>query len=313
MPERLQKFLARLGHGSRRQIEEWIRAGRVTIDGRTAKLGDTVAGGETIVVDGRRLTAPATAVVPACRVLMYNKPEGEICTRSDPEGRPSIFARLPALAGMRWVAVGRLDVNTSGLILLTTDGELANRLMHPSSGIEREYLVRVMGEVTPEILERLRRGIELEDGPAAFARVYEVGGSGVNRWYGVVLREGRKREVRRLWEAAGLRVSRLKRIRFGPVSLPAHLRRGQFMELDAASVASLRGPGFEPRPEPVPRREASPSSRRPASRRTAPVRSAPERSGAGRPGSGRSASARSGPRPSAPRSAQPRRPSRTKT
>jgi 23S rRNA pseudouridine2605 synthase len=233
----VQKFLARLGHGSRRQIEEWIRAGRIQINGRDAVLGDTVTAEDVITVDGRRVIAAAT---PSCRVLLYNKPEGEICTRSDPEGRPSIFDRLPSPGGQRWVSVGRLDVNTSGLLLLTTDGDLANRLMHPSGGIDREYLVRVLGEVTPEILERLRTGVELEDGPAAFERVYEIGGRGSNRWYGAVLREGRKREVRRLWEAVGVRVSRLKRIRFGPISLPSHLRRGQFMELDEATISSLR-------------------------------------------------------------------------
>lgn len=238
MAERIQKILARLGYGSRRQMETWIRAGRIGLNGRPAELGESAGAADVLTVDGRRIEFAATA--PSCRVLMYNKPEGEICTRSDPEGRPSMFARLPALQGLRWVAVGRLDLNTSGLILLTTDGDLANRLMHPSSDVEREYLVRVMGEVTPEMLDQLRKGVELEDGPASFSRVYEVGGRGVNRWYGVVLREGRKREVRRLWEALGLKVSRLKRIRFGPVSLPAPLRRGQFMELDAAAVAALR-------------------------------------------------------------------------
>lgn len=236
-PERVQKFLARSGHGSRRQIEEWIREGRIQVNGRTAVLGDTVTAEDQLTVDGRRVAA---AAAPSCRVLLYNKPEGEICTRSDPDGRPSIFERLPASGGQRWVSVGRLDVNTSGLLLLTTDGDLANRLMHPSGGIEREYLIRVLGEVTPEMLERLRSGVELEDGPAAFARVYEVGGRGSNHWYGAVLREGRKREVRRLWEAVGVRVSRLKRIRFGPLSLPSHLRRGQFMELDDAGIAALR-------------------------------------------------------------------------
>lgn len=238
MSERIQKILARLGYGSRRQMEEWIRAGRIGINGRPAALGDSAAATDVLTVDSRRIEF--AAATPACRVLIYNKPEGEICTRSDPEGRPSIFERLPALNGLRWVGVGRLDLNTSGLILLTTDGDLANRLMHPSSNVEREYLVRVMGEVTTEQLEQLRKGVELEDGPASFNRVYEVGGRGVNRWYGVVLREGRKREVRRLWEALGLKVSRLKRIRFGPISLPAQLRRGQFMELDGETIAALR-------------------------------------------------------------------------
>jgi 23S rRNA pseudouridine2605 synthase len=233
----VQKFLARLGHGSRRQIEEWIRAGRIQINGRNAVLGDTVTAEDQVAIDGRRVIA---ASAPSCRILLYNKPEGEICTRSDPEGRPSIFDRLPSPGGQRWVSIGRLDVNTSGLLLLTTDGDLANRLMHPSGGIDREYLVRVLGEVSPEMLERLRTGVELEDGPAAFERVYEIGGRGSNRWYGSVLREGRKREVRRLWEAVGVRVSRLKRIRFGPISLPSHLLRGQFMELDEATIATLR-------------------------------------------------------------------------
>lgn len=237
-PERVQKFLARLGYGSRRQIEDWIRAGRIQVNGRDAVLGDTVTAEDVVTVDGKRVLVASAA--PSCRVLLYNKPEGEICTRSDPEGRPSIFDRLPSPGGQRWVSVGRLDVNTSGLLLLTTDGDLANRLMHPSSEIEREYLVRVLGEVTPEMIERLRSGVELEDGPAAFERVYEIGGSGSNRWYGVVLREGRKREVRRLWEAVGVRVSRLKRIRFGPISLPAHVRRGQFTELDETAIAALR-------------------------------------------------------------------------
>jgi 23S rRNA pseudouridine2605 synthase len=236
-PERVQKFLARLGYGSRRQIEEWIRAGRIQVNGRNAVLGDSVTAEDTVTVDGKRVLA---AAAPSCRVLLYNKPEGEICTRSDPEGRPSIFDRLPSPGGQRWVSVGRLDVNTSGLLLLTTDGDLANRLMHPSSEIDREYLVRVLGEVTREMLERLRTGVELEDGPAAFERVYEIGGRGSNHWYGAVLREGRKREVRRLWESVGVRVSRLKRIRFGPISLPSHLKRGQFMELDEATIATLR-------------------------------------------------------------------------
>jgi 23S rRNA pseudouridine2605 synthase len=238
MAERVQKVLARLGYGSRRQIEQWMREGRIRVNDAPAKPGDTLSPRDTVTLDGRRLeSARAT---PACRVLMYNKPEGEICTRSDPQGRPSIFRRFPSLQNGRWVAVGRLDINTTGLILATTDGELANRLMHPSRRIEREYVVRVRGEVEAEALDRLRAGVELEDGPAAFAAVHELGGRGSNRWYGVVLNEGRKREVRRLWEAVGLQVSRLKRVRFGPVSLPSHLRQGQFVELDAATVTALK-------------------------------------------------------------------------
>lgn len=240
MAERVQKYLARLGYGSRRQIEDWMRRGRVTINHKPASPGDTVSEDDVIAVDGKRV-ARYREVRFRPRVLIYNKPEGEICSRSDPQGRPTIFDRLPRLRHGRWVAVGRLDLNTTGLVLLTNDGELANGLMHPSSGVEREYLVRVLGEVEPAMLERLRQGIELEDGMASFDGVYEIGGGGANRWYGVVLREGRKREVRRLWESQGVRVSRLKRIRFGPVRLPRALRQGRWDELDESGVAELAG------------------------------------------------------------------------
>jgi 23S rRNA pseudouridine2605 synthase len=239
MAERVHKALARLGYGSRREIEEWMRAGRVAVNGKPAAPGTTLSPGDVVAIDGRRVTFGQESA-PVCRVLMYHKPQGEICSRSDPEGRPTIFARLPPVHHGRWLAVGRLDVNTTGLILLTTDGELANLLMHPSTGIEREYLVRVLGEVGPEVIERLRVGVELEDGPAAFSTIHEVGGRGANRWFGVVLKEGRNREVRRMWEAAGFKVSRLKRIRFGPVLLPARVRQGRWEELDAGAVAQLR-------------------------------------------------------------------------
>jgi len=238
MAERVQKVLARLGYGSRRQIEEWMRQGRVRVNDAPAKPGDTVSSADVVTLDGRRIELDKASA--SCRVLMYNKPEGEVCTRSDPQGRPSIFRRFPSLPNGRWVAVGRLDINTTGLILLTTDGDLANLLMHPSRAIEREYVVRVRGEVNAEVLDRLQSGVALDDGPAAFSDIYDIGGRGTNRWFGVVLREGRKREVRRLWEAVGLQVSRLKRVRFGPISLPAHLRRGQFLELDPGAVAELR-------------------------------------------------------------------------
>lgn len=239
MAERVHKMLARLGYGSRRGIEEWMRAGRVHVNGKPALPGTTVSDGDVVEVDGRRVTA-ASEADSSCRILIYHKPEGEVCTRSDPEGRPTIFDRLPPVPGGRWLAIGRLDINTTGLILLTTDGELANRLMHPSTGIEREYLVRVLGEVGPDAIGRMQTGVELDDGPAAFSRIYEVGGRGANRWYGVVLKEGRKREVRRIWEAAGCRVSRLKRIRFGPVALPARVRQGRCLELEPGEVAQLR-------------------------------------------------------------------------
>lgn len=239
MAERVQKVLAQLGYGSRRKIEAWMREGRVVVNGRPAMPGDSLSPDDVVLVDGKRV-ALEPAVAPASRVILYHKPAGEICTRSDPEGRPSIYRNLPALSNARWVAVGRLDVSTTGLILLTTDGELANRLMHPSSAIEREYLVRVLGDPGPEVIERLRQGVELEDGPASFSTVYEIGGRGANHWFGVVLKEGRKREVRRMWEAAGFKVSRLKRIRFGPVALPARVRQGRFEELDAAAIRQLR-------------------------------------------------------------------------
>lgn len=239
MAERVHKVLARLGYGSRREIEEWMREGRIQVNGQPAVPGTTLSPADVIAIDGKRITHEQE-ISSACRVLMYHKPEGEICTRSDPGGRPTIFARLPPVHHGRWLAVGRLDINSTGLILLTTDGELANRLMHPSTGIEREYLVRVLGEVGPEVIERLQKGIDLEDGPAAFSTIYEVGGRGANHWYGVVLKEGRKREVRRLWEAAGFKVSRLKRIRFGPVHLPARVRQGHSHELDADAVTQLR-------------------------------------------------------------------------
>lgn len=239
MTERVHKVLARLGYGSRREIEEWMRAGRVAVNRTPVQPGASVAPGDAITLDGKTFTYAADDT--SCRVLLYYKPEGEICTRSDPEGRPTIFDRLPHIKNARWVGVGRLDINTAGLILLVTSGELANRLMHPAVGIEREYLVRVLGEVDPAVLARLKEGVQLEDGEAAFDQIYEIGGGGegANRWFGVVLKEGRNREVRRLWESQGVRVSRLKRVRFGPVILPRRLRRGHFEELDAEGVAEL--------------------------------------------------------------------------
>jgi 23S rRNA pseudouridine2605 synthase len=239
MSERVHKVLARLGYGSRREIEEWMRAGRVTVNRKPVQPGTTVAPGDTISIDGRQ-TFTYEAAAGACRVLLYFKPEGEVCTRSDPEGRATIFDRLPRIKGARWVAVGRLDINTAGLILLVTNGELANRLMHPSLEVEREYLVRVLGEADAALLARLRDGVMLEDGRASFDQIYEIGGGeGANRWFGVVLKEGRNREVRRLWESQGVKVSRLKRIRFGPLSLPRRLRRGHYEELDVAGVDEL--------------------------------------------------------------------------
>lgn len=235
--ERLQKVLARAGLGSRRHIELWIEEGRITIDGAPAKLGARVTPDQTIKVDGRNI--PTHAFQPKPRLLIYHKPEGEVCTRSDPQGRPTVFDKLPTLRGARWIVVGRLDFNTSGLLLFTTDGEIANRLMHPSHEIEREYAVRVLGKVSNEMLARLKEGVMLEDGPARFDSIVDAGGAGANHWYHVVLKEGRNREVRRLWEAVGIKVSRLMRIRFGPVQLPPHFHVGRTVEMDEAATAAL--------------------------------------------------------------------------
>lgn len=248
MAERLQKALAQTGLGSRRQIEEWIRQGRITVNGKPAELGVRVSARDHIRVDGKpvRLEQPSTHAT--CRVILYHKPVGELTTRSDPEGRPTVFRNLPALKGARWIAVGRLDLNTSGLLLLTTDGELANGLMHPSREIEREYAARIFGEVGTSQLEQLKKGVDLEDGPAHFQRIKDAGGSGQNHWYHVVIREGRNREVRRLWEHVGLKVSRLMRIRFGPVNLPRNLKAGAHIELKETAINRLREEaGLKPR------------------------------------------------------------------
>ncbi|ADC63111.1 23S rRNA pseudouridine(2605) synthase RluB [Allochromatium vinosum] len=237
-PVRLQKLLAEAGLGSRRQIEGWISEGRVRVNGQLAKLGDQATRADRIRVDGRDVTLKPKRDSET-QIIVYHKPEGELVTRRDPEERPTVFRRLPRPKQGRWIAVGRLDINTSGLILFTTDGELANRLMHPSREIEREYSVRILGEVAPETLERLTAGIELDDGPAKFERITDQGGTGANHWYNVVLREGRNREVRRLWEAAGCTVSRLIRIRYGNVELGRRLFPGNWRPLTDAERAEL--------------------------------------------------------------------------
>ncbi|MGF1643059.1 MAG: 23S rRNA pseudouridine(2605) synthase RluB [Thiotrichales bacterium] len=236
-PERIQKLLAQAGHGSRREIEQWLAQGRLTVNGAVAHVGDKSLPGATFALDGKPLVTQASASPP--RTIAYHKPEGEVVSRHDPEGRPTAFALLPRLRGARWIAVGRLDLNTSGLLLFTTDGELASRLMHPSNEVEREYATRVLGAVSAEALKALAEGIELEDGPARFDGIVDIGGSGANHWYHVILKEGRKREVRRLWESQGVRVSRLIRVRYGPIELGRQLRPGRWRELEIDEIKLL--------------------------------------------------------------------------
>lgn len=227
MTEKLQKILADAGLGSRREIEKWISAGRVSVNQAIAKLGDRAERFDDIAVDGKSVKLAKDMT----RLILFNKPEGTICTRKDDQDRPTVFELLPPLKRGRWVAVGRLDFNTSGLLLFTNNGELANQLMHPSSNLEREYVVRVLGEVTPTIIETLLKGVILEDGFAKFEAIIGPRGSGKNVWFNVIIKEGRKREVRRLWESQDCQVSRLKRIRFGEHALPEDLPMGQFIEL----------------------------------------------------------------------------------
>ncbi|WP_241505970.1 23S rRNA pseudouridine(2605) synthase RluB [Parahaliea mediterranea] len=234
--EKLQKVLARTGLGSRREMERWIEEGRITVNGKPAQLGDRVDDSARLAIDGRPLDrTPAEET----RCILYHKPTGEVCSRRDPQRRRTVFDRLPKLKAGRWISIGRLDYNTSGLLLFTTDGELANALMHPSSNIEREYMVRVMGDVREEHLEALLKGVMLEDGLARFTDIQDGGGDGINHWYYVVIMEGRNREVRRLWESQGLTVSRLKRVRYGEVFIPSRVKQGQWTELETKEVKSL--------------------------------------------------------------------------
>ncbi|HYE34227.1 23S rRNA pseudouridine(2605) synthase RluB [Methylocaldum sp.] len=243
--ERIQKVLAQVGVGSRREIEEWIRVGRISINGKPAKLGDRYRKGDHLTVNGRSLDIDKRTGAPT-RVLVYHKPIGEVVSRRDPEGRPVIFTQLPKPSIGRWIAVGRLDLNTQGLLLVTNNGELANRLMHPSREIEREYAVRVLGPINNEMLTRLSNGIALEDGPARFETIEPAGGEGANRWFHVTLREGRNRIVRRLWESQGITVSRLIRTRFAGIALPPRLKAGASYELPGEEVAELmRSVGLE--------------------------------------------------------------------
>jgi 23S rRNA pseudouridine2605 synthase len=217
-------------------MEQWIAAGRVSVNGAPAAVGTRVSAGDRLQIDGRPVRLKRDA---AARVLLYHKPTGEIVSRDDPEGRPEVFDKLPRLRGAKWIAVGRLDFNTSGLLIFTTSGELANRLMHPRHRIEREYAVRVLGQLNEEQMQTLRTGVQLDDGTAHLDSIEDAGGQGSNHWYNVVLSEGRNREVRRLFEAVNLKVSRLMRVRFGPIDLPSHLKRGQMRELDEAEISRL--------------------------------------------------------------------------
>ena len=236
--ERLHKVLAQAGLGSRRALEERNAQGQVKVNGVVAQTGQSVKGGDRIELDGKVFVA--SALTEPASVLVYNKPEGEVTTRDDPEGRPTVFESLPRLKGARWIAVGRLDINTTGLLLLTTDGELANALMHPSSGIAREYVCRIHGEVPDEVVNRLAKGVQLDDGPAKFDEIERIGSSDSHAWFKVVLTEGRNREVRRLWESQSFNVSRLKRVKYGSVHLPRLLKRGHCEEMTPESVEKLR-------------------------------------------------------------------------
>ncbi len=263
--QKLQKLLAQSGLGSRREMERWIEEGRVTVSGKVAGIGTRV-GPDDLVKVGRRIVRwPAPEQLP--RVLLYHKPEGEIVSRDDPEGRASVFTALPRLRGAKWLAVGRLDYNTCGLLIFTTSGEIANRITHPRFEVEREYAVRLMGELTAEQILRLKSGITLTDGVARCESLTDEGGEGSNHWYRIVLKEGRNRIVRRMFEALGMTVSRLMRVRFGNIALPARLKRGQCLELTPQETQRVLD-WLQPQPDPP--KEA-------AARETAGTRNRPRR------------------------------------
>jgi 23S rRNA pseudouridine2605 synthase len=276
--ERIQKLMAAAGLGSRRAIDKRIADGMVTVNGTKIEPGHTVSEGDTILFEDQRWNVVSTPV--RHRTLIYNKPEGEVTSRADPQGRPTVFDRLPRVKGGRWVAIGRLDINTTGLLLMTTDGELAHAMMHPSSNVDREYACRIRGQASVEQILRLKEGVELADGPASFSDIQEAGGSGENHWYHVTIMEGRNREVRRLWESQGLTVSRLKRVRYGAAFLPKRLRMGEWSEIspqdhtilreDVGLTASATGLSID-----QPTRGKSARGKKSASRKRPPVRKKP--------------------------------------
>ena len=235
--DRIQKFLAHQGVASRRQVDQMLQDGRISVNGKIAKPGDQVEGNEKIALDGKLIRIDKSDLKP--KLLMYHKPVGEVCTRADPEGRTDVFSSLPGLGRGRWVSIGRLDINTSGLILFTNQGELANRLMHPSFEVEREYAVRVHGVVNSDMLRQLEQGVQLEDGLARFDQIIDSGGEGTNHWYHVIIKEGRNREVRRLWEAVGVEVSRLVRVRYDQFNLPKWLKPGKYRFFEDDAMAGL--------------------------------------------------------------------------
>ncbi|MCO7225556.1 23S rRNA pseudouridine(2605) synthase RluB [Pleionea sp. CnH1-48] len=274
MTDKVQKLLARSGLGSRREMEAVIAEGRVSVNGMIIELGARASEEDKIRVDGRLISITKQEDFVR-RIVAYNKPEGEVCTRKDPDGRPTVFEKLPSAGKGRWIAIGRLDLNTSGLLLFTNDGDLANRLMHPRYELEREYAVRIKGEVSDDTIKQLKTGIALEDGMASFDRITFSGGEGTNQWYHVTLKEGRNREVRRMWEAVGCMVSRLTRVRYGSVVLERSLRRGNWVELDNSLVREIeKEVGLEPSAKPKHRTPQNPRRRkimksRPANKKSA--------------------------------------------